>query len=235
MLSELGQVFARALEERNASFLDKQWDTLRAVLVKVSAVFHIPTKAGNRLIPACFWWHTDPAHDAARIILGRDVTDVWLDAMAAMMRLCAGTALHLAYRTSTVTFKTLLPMINQCPAGGSLSMQNPLNLLRERFFSHGLDLDSAAYIPPFNPAGRAWHNDAAAWRAHDGRATEEAATKVRMLSWGDAHAIQVAGERGLTVDQLAAKVRLSPWEWWPYSEGRSDDEGISIICDISKH
>lgn len=46
--------------------------------------------------------------------------------------------------------------------------------------------------------------------------------------------IQVAQKRGMSMDALAYKVRMSPWEWVPYSGGSGKDEGVSIIFDIGE-
>ncbi|KAL1411727.1 hypothetical protein Q8F55_002693 [Vanrija albida] len=100
-------------------------------------------------------WVSAPQHPRVRGDNGRFVRDTLLDAWAGVTRLCVGASQ---------------------PRGGSTT--NQLTLLVDRYFSDRVELESSDLIPPYNPARKAWHQNEAEWRYHDGLITDEVAKMV---------------------------------------------------------
>lgn len=173
--------FARQLEERSQAYVSKQYEKIISCLKRLCIVFAIPENVGGDVYQQFMTWTANAQHNTVRDMMGavfEQLANGMLDAFAGVTRLCVGATVSLTYRSTAMSRTTYLRVLNQEPLLGSYTTQNQLWLCTDRFFSDRVDLRSTRWIPPYNPARRAWHPEEEAWRYKDGAITDEAAAAV---------------------------------------------------------
>lgn len=161
----------RDLEERNQAFFGAQYRTMVATLMRLCQASYT--------FQAFMTWLAAKQYDGVRKAMNLSQPNHLLDAFAGVTRLCVGASVKLAYRTIPLArLDTFIRVLNQEPALGSVTNNNNLVKLTDRFLSHRFDIRSEDYIPPYNPSKRHWCPDEEAWRYLDARATDQAVATV---------------------------------------------------------